>query len=103
MKNIPLTHENQDYLFYIMDSSSKMQQSTNQSQIKKLKKILQKAIEMELTEKQKQILLMYYYENKNQRQIAEELSMNQSNVSRNLRQAERKLKKINEYITDYAL
>lgn len=76
--------------------------STNSNQIEKLKKILYKAIEEVLTDRQKEILIIYYFEEKTMEQIAEELNINKSTVSRTLQRAEKNLKKIAKILEDVA-
>ncbi|MBB6218677.1 RNA polymerase sigma factor (sigma-70 family) [Anaerosolibacter carboniphilus] len=98
MKNIPLTHENQDYLFYIMDSSSKMQMNTNEKQIEKMKQSLKIAMEVGLTERQKLLIEKYYFEGKTMREIGEELGIAKSTVSLTIKRAKEKLEKIKNII-----
>ena len=56
-----------------------------------------RVIREELTEKQRQVLLAYYFEEKNIPQIAREQGVNKSTVSRTLRRAEQRLKRFLRY------
>ena len=47
-------------------------------QLRRLKRV----IEMELTEKQRQVLIAYYFQNKTMAQIAQERGINRSTVCR---------------------
>lgn len=55
------------------------------------------AIERELTDRQRQLLTMYFYENMNICQIADELHLNPSTVSRTLRRATQRLRRVLQY------
>lgn len=70
---------------------------TNQEQILKLKKVLNKAIKEELTLKQQQVIDLYYFQSKNTVQIAKILNRNKSTVSRTKQVALKKLKECLKY------
>ena len=70
---------------------------TNQEQILKLKKVLNKAIKEELTLKQQQVIDLYYFQSKNTVQIAKILNRNKSTVSRTKQAALKKLKECLKY------
>lgn len=67
-----------------------------------MKKGMYKVLEEELTPKQKQIILMYYFDNKNIIQIASELKVNKSTISRTKKAAEKKLNKIKNFFLEVA-
>lgn len=71
--------------------------SSNNENREKMKKIISKAIFDELTEKQRYCLVSHYFEGKKGIQIAEELCVNPSTVSRHLKEATKKLKHIASY------
>ena len=58
---------------------------------------LTKAVEAELTPRQKEMLYLYYYEKLNMAQIAGRLGVNKSTVSRTLCRARRRLHHILQY------
>ena len=62
-----------------------------------LKSALKKAVAGELSEKQRQTLLMYYFERRTVSQIARALGVNKSTVSRSLKSARVRLGKILNY------
>lgn len=70
---------------------------TNAAERKRMWTILTKAIEGELTDLQKHCLVEKYIGNKKQKDIAAELGVNSSTVSRHINAAERKLKNIAGY------
>ncbi|MFI3254434.1 MAG: sigma-70 family RNA polymerase sigma factor [Eubacteriales bacterium] len=70
------------------------QQSDNADYIMDLSKILNKAIEEYLTEKQKDYLKLYYYEGLKQCEIAKIYGVEKSTVSRVIANAKRKIKKV---------
>ncbi len=70
---------------------------TNKSEIGKMKTMLSKALEMELTNRQRECVIMYYYENKKMHEIATTLDLDKSTVSRHIKVATQKLKSIAKY------
>lgn len=71
--------------------------STNSESREKMKKIISKAILSELTEKQRYCLVSHYIDGKKGKQIAEELCVNPSTVSRHIKEATKKLRHIASY------
>lgn len=61
--------------------------ATNGDQIDRLKRNLTVAINQELTPRQRQMLLLYYYKGYNMTQIGNELGVHKSVVSRTLSRA----------------
>ena len=53
---------------------------------------LRRVIEMELTQKQREVILAYYFQDKTIPQIAAERGIQRSSVSRCLRRAEKKVR-----------
>ncbi len=64
---------------------------TNDDTIKKVKHALREIISNDLTDRQKQIVVMYYYENLKMMDIAEQLDINVSTVSRILARARNRI------------
>ena len=71
--------------------------STNTAEIKRMWTILIKAIDGELTDMQRYYIFEKYMGNKRQNQIADELGVNCSTVSRHVTAAEKKLRAIARY------
>ena len=71
--------------------------TTNNENRKQMKIILSKAIISELTEMQRTCIVEYYINNKKQKQIAIELGVNNSTVSRHIAAATKKLRNIASY------
>ena len=71
---------------------------TNRVQISLCKTALREVIQNDLTPRQKQLVLMYYYQNLNNKQIAKLLHIDNSTVSRTLKRAR---KKIYQYLHIY--
>ena len=69
----------------------------NSLQHQRLLQNLTKAVEAELTPRQKEMLYPYYYEKLNMAQIAGRLGVNKSTVSRTLCRARRRLHHILQY------
>ncbi len=67
--------------------------ATNDEKRIRMKRFVDLAIKLALTDRQKQIIEMYYIENKKMPEIARSLGINKSTVLRTLRTAEEKLKK----------
>ena len=91
------THATLDNLFIRRGSKN-----TNAEQIKKLKLIVRRVIEEDLTDKQKRVIQMYYFEGKKMTEIAEEMRINKSTVSRHLKLADKKFQKIKKYSVEVA-
>lgn len=58
---------------------------------------LRRVIEQELTPRQRDTILAYYFQDKSIAQIAQERGVNKSTVSRTLRRAEEKLRRFLKY------
>lgn len=71
--------------------------ATNDDQIRRLKKNLSIAIEQDLTSRQRQILSMYYFDEKSMGKIGHELGVNKSTVSRTVGRAVQRLYKALKY------
>ena len=71
--------------------------STNRAQRERMKKILSRAIREELTGRQRDCLTLYYLHQKNMREIARILSLSPCTVSRHIKSAKEKLKRIASY------
>ena len=69
----------------------------NAEQLERLLAYLPQAIEEELTDRQRQMVGMYFYQNMNASQIARELQLNPSTVSRTLHRATQRLQRVLRY------
>ena len=63
------------------------QGQTNRREREEYRKFLYRAIKTQLTHRQTQVMLLYYFEGKNTTEIAQELGLNKSTVSRTLRRS----------------
>lgn len=91
MRSIHAILENTENLYTLNPYTTKS--STNYKDREKMKKFLTVAVEVVLTDKQRQVVEMYYIDNKNIPEIAEILGKNKSTVQRTLNTAVEKLKK----------
>lgn len=73
------------------------EENNNDEQIEKLKKFIPQIIKQELTERQRQIIILYYYEQKNMTEIAMYLRVNPSTVSRSLATSRKNIYRILKY------
>ncbi len=71
--------------------------NTNKKEIEKMKRVLFTAIRRELTPRQQQCVTEHFLNEKTQREVARELGLDESTVSRHLTVAKRKLKNIASY------
>lgn len=71
--------------------------ATNRAQIERMKKILIRAISSELTARQRDCLMLYYIKNMKMREIARTLSLSPSTVTRHIKAAKEKLRRIAQY------
>ena len=69
------------------DLASCFQGSTNHRQREEYKKFLYRAIKTQLTQRQMQMIMLRYFQGMNTTEIAEELCVNKSTVSRTLNRA----------------
>lgn len=89
---ISLTNEEANNIpYYDFDFSE-----NNNDEISRMKKILSKAIASELTDRQRFCLSEFYLKGKTMKSIAQELNLNPSTITRHIKNAERRLKKIAE-------
>ena len=63
------------------------QGQTNRREREEYRRFLYRAIKTQLTHRQTQVMLLYYFEGKNITEIAQELGLNTSTVSRTLRRS----------------
>ena len=69
----------------------------NRPQLERMKRILLRAIRYELTGRQRECLTLYYLEGMKMKDIARELSLSKSTVSRHISSASLKLRRIAKY------
>jgi RNA polymerase sigma-70 factor (ECF subfamily) len=73
---------------------------TNVQFLHRLRKLIPKVIKDDLTPKQKEILILYYYEKLNIPQIASLKSLNKSTISRHIKGGKRKIKQLLKYVLE---
>ena len=69
----------------------------NRNKIISIKRALRSAIAHELSDRQREVLSMYYYEGRGVSDIAKTLNINKSSVSRRLKRARLKLERVLKY------
>ncbi len=74
---------------------------TNRKQLELSAHALKEVIQNDLTPRQKEMILLYYYENLNNKQIAEKLNVNPSTVCRTLGRARNRIYKLLHVYFDY--
>lgn len=67
---------------------SRAMAADNSEQLGRLRRNLLRALREDVTEKQRQVLLLYYSDGLNMRQISERLGVNKSTVSRTIKRGE---------------
>ena len=70
----------------------------NNDKRKRMKKLLAAAIENELTERQKNCIMQYYYEKKSVKEIAENTGIRPTTVYKHIKKAKEALKKCRKYL-----
>lgn len=70
---------------------------TNDSQLRRVRRNLKRAIQEDLTERQRTMLLMRYSQGFSMARIAKELGVNRSTVSRTLARANKRLERALKY------
>ncbi|MEG2455806.1 MAG: sigma-70 family RNA polymerase sigma factor [Oscillospiraceae bacterium] len=69
----------------------------NEGQLQRVKRNLVRALREDVTQRQRQMLLLYYAEGQNMREIGEELGVDKSTVSRTIKRGERRLHRCLRY------
>ena len=72
---------------------SRQMAADNSQEISRLKRNLIRALREDVTPKQRQVLLLYYAEGLNMREIGERLGVDKSTVSRTIKRGERRLQR----------
>lgn len=88
-----LSDENSDFIAYTLYQ----QGTSNRLERERMKQILTRAIRHELTDRQRDCITMYYLEGKKMKDIAQELHLSKSTVTRHIQSATRKLQKVASY------
>lgn len=73
------------------------QGSDNRPERERMKRVLKRAIRHELTDRQRDCLVKFYLEGMKMKEIAKELDLSNSTVSRHINAATRKLRRIASY------
>ena len=76
---------------------SRQMASDNSREVSRLKRNLIRALREDVTPKQRQVLLMYYAQGLNMREIGEQLGVDKSTVSRTIKRGERRLQRCLRY------
>lgn len=74
---------------------------TNRKQLEISKTALKQVIQNDLTARQRELILLHYYQNLNNKQIAETLGLDASTVSRTLGRARKRIYKLLHVYIDY--
>lgn len=90
---IGLNDKNKDIIAFTNFSST----GTNCEDRNRMKQILSQAIVSELTMRQRECIMMYFYDNKKMKDIATELSLSPSTVTRHIKAGLNNLKSIAKY------
>ena len=72
-------------------------ENTNSDQLSRLKRNLIRCIKEDVTERQRTVLLMYYSQGMNMREIGEALGVDKSTVSRTIKRGENRLRRCLRY------
>lgn len=91
---VHITNENLNKISYSLISLSG---TTNADSRNKMKKILYSALKSELTDKQRTCIVEHYINGRKEKDIALELNLSPSTVSRHITSAKKKLRHIAEY------
>ncbi len=76
-------------------------ESNNGMQMEIARDALQRAIGTDLTERQREVILLHYYEECGVTEIASRLELDKSTVSRTLKRARERLRKSMQFYMDY--
>ena len=76
---------------------SRQMAADNSREVSRLKRNMIRCLREDVTEKQRQMILMYYAEGKNMREIGEQIGIDKSSVSRTIKRGERRLQRCLRY------
>lgn len=97
-KVIHITDKNINQVSYdLFQCFTSIEITDNTDKRNKMKEVLHKAIQSELTDKQRMCFLLYYYKGIKMKDIALKLGLCNSTVSRHIASATKKLKNIAQY------
>ena len=83
--------ENPAYIRRLLELSGEQEAETNDQQLRRLKRALREVIKNDLTPRQKEMVVLYYYEGMKMFRIAEKLNLDISTVSRTIKRARRNI------------
>ena len=86
-----VTEAHPDYIKRLLELSGESEAETNQAQMQRLKRALRDVIKNDLTPRQKEMVVLYYYEGMKMCRIAEKLNLDISTVSRTIKRARRNI------------
>lgn len=92
-----VVHFNGKNTYKILFGNYSSEDSSNKNSREQMKKILSQAIGTELTDKQRKCITDYYLLRKKEKDIAKELGISPSTVSRHISTARKKLRHIASY------
>ena len=95
-KRVTETHP--DYIKRLLELSEESEAETNQAQMQRLKRALRDVIKNDLTPRQKEMVVLYYYEGMRMPQNAQQLNRDVSTVSRTIKRARRNLRDRLKYL-----
>ncbi|WP_081460063.1 sigma-70 family RNA polymerase sigma factor [Ruminococcus champanellensis] len=93
-----VTEAHPDYIKRLLELSEESEAETNQAQMQRLKRALRDVIKNDLTPRQKEMVVLYYYEGMRMPQIAQQLNRDVSTVSRTIKRARRNLRDRLKYL-----
>ena len=76
---------------------SRQMSGDNSRELSQLKRNLIRALHEDITEKQRAVLLLYYAEGYNMREIGEKMGVDKSTISRTIKRGERRLQRCLRY------
>ncbi|MBQ7004714.1 MAG: sigma-70 family RNA polymerase sigma factor [Oscillospiraceae bacterium] len=76
-------------------------ESSNERQRAVMQDALHRTIERDLTARQRQLILMYFYDELDVTEIAKETNLDKSTVSRTLKRAKERIRKSMQFYVDY--
>ena len=90
---LSINDKNKDFIVY----SRYLSYGANEKERNKMKSIMLKAVENDLTHRQRECITMYYFNNMKMREIAAVLSLTTPTVSRHIHAGVKKLQNVARY------
>ncbi|NSW92831.1 MAG: sigma-70 family RNA polymerase sigma factor [Firmicutes bacterium] len=93
MRNIPVTEEKLEDIYLTSETYLRRISFTNSNQIQEMKQAIREVIQTELTDRQRELVQMYFMDGMSMREIAKQKGITKQSVSTTIQRAVKRIKK----------